>query len=108
MGLYNRALLGTKADSQTWDKESGRWVVSMTQDLGPKHSKRSITVKAQFVLFATEVFHMPKVSRLPGLGECIAAGKVKVIRTLGWDYKKMVGTQEVPAAAKWAKHLYVV
>ncbi|TLS27439.1 hypothetical protein PpBr36_04101 [Pyricularia pennisetigena] len=131
-GVDERSLLGTHVDSQTWDEVAGRWAVAMTQDLGPKHGKRSITVKAQYVIFATGGLPLPKVPRLPGLGECVAAGKVKVIHTSRWDYEYTGGTQAapdmvnladkrvavvgtgataiqvVPAVAKWAKHLYVV
>lgn len=131
-GLDERALLGTRVDSQIWDEKAGRWVVAMTQDLGPKHGKRTFTVKAQYVVAATGVFPMPKIPRLPGLGECMAANKLKIIHTSRWDYEytggsqavqdlvnlkdktvAVVGTgataiQVVPAVAKWAKHLYVV
>ncbi|TLD15163.1 hypothetical protein PspLS_10665 [Pyricularia sp. CBS 133598] len=131
-GVDERALFGTHVHSQTWDEEAGRWVVAMTRDLGPKHGKQSITVRAQYVIFATGVFPMPKVPRLPGLGKSMAAGKVKVIHTSRWDYEYTGGTQDapdminlkdkrvavvgtgataiqvVPAVAKWARHLYVV
>ncbi|KAL2837961.1 hypothetical protein BJY01DRAFT_258205 [Aspergillus pseudoustus] len=125
-----RSMFSTTVKRMEWDEESARWIVSMSQNRGPKHGITDFTVKAQFVFASNGPFIVPRFPRVRGFAAFERNNHV--FHTSRWDYKCTGGSQEVqdltslrdksvavvgtgatgvqviPEVAKWAKHLYVV
>ncbi|KAK7214216.1 hypothetical protein V2G26_021394 [Clonostachys chloroleuca] len=119
----------TQVKHQQWDDEKRRWIVKMTQDLGPSRGLVHLTIETQFLITAAGLLCVPHVPKLAGLHELMANRKVFHSARWDWEYtggceakpdmvnlkgKKVgiVGTgataiQIVPELAKWADHLYV-
>jgi cation diffusion facilitator CzcD-associated flavoprotein CzcO len=124
-----RSQFSTRVRHQAWDAEKGRWVIQMTQDLGPSKGPRELTVEAQFIFGTAAGLSLPHLPKLDGLEGLVRNVKVFHSARWDWDYtggsqadpsminlrgKKVgiVGTgataiQIIPELAKWAGHLYV-
>jgi cation diffusion facilitator CzcD-associated flavoprotein CzcO len=118
-GFADRALFHTLINNLRWDESIKRWHVA---------TNRGDDIRARFVILACGVLNMPKLPRIPGIGQF----KGKIFHTARWDYGytggsyrnpvldkladkrvAIVGTgataiQAVPHLAKYAKQLYVV
>jgi cation diffusion facilitator CzcD-associated flavoprotein CzcO len=120
----------TSIDSQIWDEEKKRWVVTMTRTVGEPSMSTTFRVFADFILMSLAPFVIPKMPQTPGWEEFYS--KKHVFHSSRWDYEYTGGSQEkpdltklkgkrvaiigtgatavqiVPELAKWAEHVYVV
>ncbi|KAF1949120.1 putative monooxygenase [Byssothecium circinans] len=124
-----RGMFCTQIESADWDEDAARWVIRLTQHLGPGKKPEKLTVRCQFFLPCGGWFIAPKAPAMPGFDEF--KENVKVFHTARWDYnytggdeynQKLVHLRDkrvgiigtgatgvgcIPELAKWAKHLYV-
>src|SRR6201988_4987002 len=106
-GFYEHCLFHTTVEANTWDEESGRWIVET--DRGDK-------MRARFVVLANGILTTPKLARIKGMEKF----KGESFHTSRWDYNidltgKTVGiigtgataVQAIPELAKIVGQLYV-
>lgn len=124
-----RGQFATQVQTQEWDGEDARWVVKMTEDLGPGIPERSLSVRAQFIFCSPGTFHTSRIPNIPGFEEF--RRNHAVFHTARWDYSITGGSEErpeltklinkrvaivgtgataiqvVPQLAQWSKHVYI-
>ncbi|EMD90858.1 hypothetical protein COCHEDRAFT_1204028 [Bipolaris maydis C5] len=124
-----RGMFCTQIESANWDEDAARWVIRLTQRLGPTKKPELLTVRCQFFLPCGGWFIAPKAPAMPGFDRF--KENIKVFHTARWDYNYTGGNEYnqelvnlkdkrvgiigtgatgvgcIPELAKWAKHLYV-
>ncbi|KAK7061129.1 hypothetical protein VNI00_000865 [Paramarasmius palmivorus] len=125
--LTDKALFRSEVKTLDWDDSGKVWVVTIEEYRGPNEPKRSLTVRAQFVMLAFGVLNFPHIPKIPGMDSF----KGHMFHTSRWDYAYtggspddwtmsnlkdkrvgIIGTgataiQAVPQLAEWSKELFV-
>ncbi|KAI0153900.1 hypothetical protein BJ166DRAFT_533973 [Pestalotiopsis sp. NC0098] len=91
--LEDKILYRTDVNGLQWSDDERAWRVDMTTSHGPAgHEKSPLWSNAEFIFFATGLFPMPQVPKLPGL----SGFQGTMFHTARWDYNKSGGSSEEP------------
>ncbi|KAK7054852.1 hypothetical protein VNI00_003315 [Paramarasmius palmivorus] len=125
--LVDKAMFRSEVKAMDWDDGGKMWVVGIEEYRGPNEAKRTLTVRAQFVMLAVGSLNFPHIPKIPGMDSF----KGHMFHTSRWDYAYtggspddwtmsslkdkrvgMLGTgatavQVVPQLAEWSKELFV-
>ncbi|KAJ3549224.1 hypothetical protein NM208_g620 [Fusarium decemcellulare] len=90
----------TTVTDQKWDDDAKRWVVTLSQNLGPGREPEQLTVRAQFLILAGGIQTSPHVPKLNGIDVFRLAADKVLMHTGRWDWSKTDGSQEKPDMTK--------